>query len=262
MDTRKIQFLKAVIGEDGGQALAKAAAQSADLEWAILPRVIMAWLEVVGEGQYQDHLPGVQGTNLSFKKSESGFVGSIDIGDDVYTFVDASLNHVAGSVAVALGADPRAPELRSPQFAKLGKAIDVLVKSRTLRKIAAKVHGGAKGAATPGAAAAPRPPMGAAPPTAVQPQNTGKNGTLGSKVQLPGVKPKKQTMKVTKAEADAQCGVCRLKNFSGGKYAGCLCFTALAKSVRTVAVEGGYVLEFGSAWDADAIVTLAEALGK
>lgn len=114
MDTRKIQFLKAVIGEDGGRALAKAAAQSADLEWAILPRVIMAWLEVVGEGQYQDHLPGVQGANLTFKKSESGFVGSIDIGDDVYTFVDASLNHVAGSVAVALGADPRAPSFAAP----------------------------------------------------------------------------------------------------------------------------------------------------
>ncbi len=135
MDTRTLQFIQAVIGADGARALVKAVGQSPDLEWALLPRVIMAWLGVVSHGEYEAHLPGVEETSLTFAKSEHGFSGHIDIGQDVYAFRDASLEHVAGSVAVALGVDPRlAPELRSPHFAKLGKSIDVLVRSRTLRK--------------------------------------------------------------------------------------------------------------------------------
>lgn len=85
---------------------------------------------------------------------------------------------------------------------------------------------------------------------------------MGSKVQLPGTKPKKPTMKVTKAESKPNCPTCDFRHFRNDKYVGCACFSELAKAVRTVPVEGGYVLEFGSAWDADAIVTLAEALGK
>jgi hypothetical protein len=138
MDPRKLSFLQAVIGTDGANALTKATSARADLEWAILPRVIMSWLEVQSHaGEYAEAVPGVQAVQLSFRKNEDGFTGSINIGSEAYKFKDATLYHVAGSIAVALGASPEhAPELRSPALAKLGKSVDLLVRSRTLRKMA------------------------------------------------------------------------------------------------------------------------------
>jgi hypothetical protein len=265
MDSRKLQFLKAVIGPDGASALAKAATANPDLEWAIFPRVVMAWLDVVGHaGDYSDELPGAADVKLKLHKSEGVYSGSINIGNALYPLQDVSLYHVAGAVAVALGAEARsAPELRSPHLAKLGKSIDVLVKSRTLRKAIAKqkTQGGAKGAG-PGQPAAARPPMQPLGPQAVQAPNTGKNGTAGTKVQLPGTKPKKPTMKVTKSEAGTKCSACGHSQFKKERYNGCFCFSDMAKSVRTTPIDDGYVLEFGSQWDADAIATLAESLGK
>src|SRR5688572_26210858 len=157
MDPRRLSFLEAVVGPDGARALAKAV-QDPALEWAIFPRVVMAWLEVAGTADYDDALPGVDDTKLTFKKSEAFFTGSINIGSDVYTFDNASLFHVAGSVAVALGsdADPSPALKSSTTLSRLGKSIDLLVKARTLRKAKAKTGGGAGGNQLPGAAAAPQ----------------------------------------------------------------------------------------------------------
>jgi hypothetical protein len=279
MDTRKFQFLTAVIGVDGARALAKATSASADLEWAIFPRVVMSWLEVQGHApSFNEGLPGVDEVRLNFRKSEDAFTGSINIGPDVYAFRDATLYHVAGSVAVALGASPdHAPELRSPALAKLGKSVDLLVRSRTLRKMQAAHAGGARGAKPPGVAAAPIPPSAAQPPVPVQgnvPSQVGtKVGTTAkasATPKLPSVKPtpaktgvpKKSTLKVTKAEAALHCRACGDTQFKASTYIGCICFSDLRKAVATHVVADGYVLEFGSSWDAAAITTLAETLGK
>lgn len=279
MDPRKIQFLQAVIGPDGARALTKATSQSADLEWAIFPRVVMSWLEVVSHAAYNDAIPGTDDIKLALRKHEDGWSGSVNIGDEVYGFRDTTLYHVAGAVAVALGASPdTAPELRHPALAKLGKSVDLLVKSRTLRKMQEKHQGGAKGQA-PGTAAAPKGPLPPQGPVAVQPKQPSQVGTtVGTAVKpkkpgsmssnpnpaikLPGVKPpKKPTLKVAKSEVRA-CGACGGSQFKSDRYTGCACFADLAKSVRTVVANNAYVLEFGSGWDADAIATLAENLGK
>lgn len=284
MDPRKLSFLQAVIGADGASALVKAASKSPDLEWAIVPRVVMAWLDVIGHSDgYKGEVPGV-GNKLMFKKHERGYSGYVNFGDDDYTFEAATVYHLAGCVAVALGGmHEKPPELRSPSLAKLGKSIDLLVKARTLRKAQQSHQGGAKGVRLPGAAAMPRPPQGPQEPVAVQPTNTGANavgtkaGTAmkpsrqsaappksapGSAPKLPGMKPpmKKPQLKVTKAEARAACAACGGRPFRAERYAGCICFADLAKSVKTTPTDTGFTLEFGAGWDADAVATLAESL--
>jgi hypothetical protein len=269
MDTRRLQFISGVVGVDGASALAKATSQSADLEWAIFPRVVMAWLEVVSQGEFNDHLPGVAETKLVLKKGESDkFSGSINIGEETYWFSDVSLYHVAGAVAVALGGDSdRVPELRSSALAKLGKSIDLLVRARTLRKVQARQNGGgAKGAGLPGVAAAPKAPQGPQPPVEKQPQNSIPGAAAGTKptAKLPVSKPtaKKPTLKVVKSAAKMTCVACGDQQFRNDRYVGCLCFRDLAKSVKTTITHEGYILEFGSNWDADALACVAENLGK
>lgn len=274
MDPRKLSFLQAVIGTDGANALTKATSARSDLEWAIFPRVVMSWLEVTAHaGTFAESVPGVQAVQLNFRKNEDGFTGSINIGSEVYGFRDATLYHVAGSVAVALGASPEhAPELRSPALAKLGKSVDLLVRSRTLRKMQQR-HGGAKGAQPQGQAAAAIPPAAPAAPLPSQPKQTQPVGTkvgtssvakpAATAPKLPGVKPKRTaTVKVTKAEAASRCPACASTQFKANRYVGCLCFAELAKTVKTTATVDGYMLELGLGWDAEAVTTLAENLGK
>jgi hypothetical protein len=290
MDKHKYQFLREVVGDDGAAALIKATDSAPDLAWAIFPRVVMSWLEVVSLGEYDGGIPGMNGTNLALNKSEAGFTGAIDLGSVTYEFENASLYHVAGSVAVALGVDQdRAPALMSPALAKLGKSIDLLVRSRTLRKAQAAHQGGAQGKKLPGQTAAPTAPKLPEAPISVQPEMTGDEaGAVGTKQgtaikprkqvasvpktgpdqaptaapKLPGIKPKKPQVKVTKAESKPNCPVCDWRHFKNDKYVGCTCFQAMAKSVKTTVIDGGYMLEFGSEWDADAIMALVASFGK
>lgn len=314
MDPRKAQFLKAVVGDDGASALLKAAAAHPDLEWAVFPRVVMSWLEVVGLGPFSAQLPGVDGTHLDLAKAEGGFTGCVTVGDQVYRFESQTLYHVAGGVAVALGGGEPAPPLTSPSLAKLGKSVDLLVRARTLRKAQealekhrskpcahcgkgpvdhydernspagkekhkyethaqirdqkreerhqkmveemraqykkAEHKGGAKGANQPGAAAAPKAPQGPQAPIPTQPK------------QNQQMKPRKPQLKVTKSEAQAPCRACGGLTFRGDRFVGCLCWADLAKTAKTTPVDGGYVLELGAGWDAEAVATLAESFGR
>jgi hypothetical protein len=136
MDPRKLQFLQAIVGIDGAAALAKAAERAVELEAAILPRVIMAWLEVMSNG-YDGEVPG-QESRFAFAKSEKGYEGHIVVDEGLHQFKDASLFHLAGCVAAALGLDHErvSPMAKSEQLAKLGKSIDLLVKSRVVQEMA------------------------------------------------------------------------------------------------------------------------------
>ena len=135
MESRKYRFLQAVLGEDGARALAKASARSREIEPALLPRAIMAWLGSAGLGDYEGDIPGVPDTYLQFRKSEEGrFTGSVSIDRVVYTFKRASPLHLAASIAVAVGADQESlsPSLRDLDIQRLGKSLDTLVKARAV----------------------------------------------------------------------------------------------------------------------------------
>lgn len=270
MDDRKRQFIEAVVGEDGAAALVKACSASEQLAWAIVPRTLLAWLETVGALGFDGTLPGVSGTRLSLHKSAAGYSGRVNVQDEIYQFDGASIFHVAGAVAVSLGA-ARAPadELGHPQLHGLGKSIDLLVKSRTLRKIAMRAPKAAGAVKLPGQAAAPQAPVGPTGPTATQEEPQMATGsTAGTSTRAGGVprppKPKaitkKPQLKVTKAEAARPCLACGERQFRGASFTGCLCFHDLSKSVRVTPAADAYVLDFGPAWDANAILTLIENL--
>lgn len=469
MDPRKFKFLVSVLGADGAKALAKAAERSQELENALLPRTILAWLGIAARSDYEGGIPGVDNTYIQFQKSEDKFTGSISIGDDIYSFEDAALLHMASAVAVALGQDHErvSPGLRDMDIQRLGKNIDTLVKARVavaeLRKMrvepqslnkmaiaalkpgdpierpdttpsgtkmfdythllqpyhqkagyqlqvshtpassklkshllfggrrvggveadhegndlkidfgdihedhrgkglgqaayeavmahgfhklgvknvtgdvhstmASKVHQrlGQKhgmnykptptpypqlaaprpgpfdaqmgpynyaikeelamgkaakspsgGAEAPGPAHAPTAPDGPIAPTPPDPTQNSKGPVVGLRPKLPKppkagqlthpLDPKKTqpapgtaapaspSLNVTKSQARVRCALCGIPQFKDDHFTGCYCFKAMAKSVKVSADEHGYVLQFKSEWDAESIITLAEAL--
>jgi GNAT superfamily N-acetyltransferase len=134
MDGRKLQFLRAVLGVEGAQALIKATERGPALESAIIPRTIMAWLGVASRSDFDDEIPGVPTAHLKFVKSENGYSGSIDIEADTYKFDSASVNHLGACVAVALGADCELDsEIRDLDIKRLGKSIDLLTKAQVVK---------------------------------------------------------------------------------------------------------------------------------
>jgi GNAT superfamily N-acetyltransferase len=134
MANTKSQFLEGILGGDGAKALSKAAARIPELESALLPRALMAWLGVCPTS-FEGNLPGVENSYLHFQKSEGNtYSGSIAIGDDIYAFEDASGLRVGACVAVALGADHEKlnPALADTDLVRLGKSIDTLVRARAV----------------------------------------------------------------------------------------------------------------------------------
>lgn len=247
MDTRK-NFLEAVVGQDGAQALAKATSLGPDVEWAVLPRAVLSWLTAEADDGYQELVPGTK-THLNLVKKETGYTGSVSMPDgSCLAFVDQSLTSVAAHIVLSVGGLDPAPPLTSPSLARLGKSIDLLVRSRALRKIAARQKtqgeaGGVGAAAGPMAPKPPTPPDPTAPPTN-QKRKTKPTGPL----------------KVTKAEAHTDCNVCGGQRFKNNVFCGCACFSDLSKNTTTILTpDGDYILQLGKSWDEDAILVLLES---
>ena len=291
MNSAKLKFLKEIAGPDGAAALLKAVSATPSLSAILLPRAIISWMEAISNtGNYSENIPGTN-TRLSLAKTETGYSGIIDFPDNSYSFNNVTLFHVAGGVSVALGDREERIEFTSPSLAKLGKSIDVLVKSRALRKAQAKSKGGAGGSAhAPGPAAAARPPQPPVGPTNVQAKpNMGQmaNGAAGTAVsgqekkvstkvkakapetpavaapKAPGsklpslVKARKNLLKISKSEAQARCELCGGLEIQQEKFVGCRCFGTLGQASRTEKTETGYNIEFLQGWDRDALLTIA-----
>lgn len=327
MDSRPYNFLRAVLGEEGATAIRKAVSTSPTFEHAVLPRTILGWLELADSFDYEGEIPGCADTYLAFSKSEGGFSGIVRLNNLDYQFEDASVVHVAASVAVSLGADPEqvAAGVRDLDIARLGKSIDLLIKARVAAEELAKAaNKGAASKESKGKHAEPREPIEQAPHTAEQPalnekrpsrpasarkmaaltgtvasvkptsvkmtaphvatppSATGKipappkpatdvpevEGVKASAIKTPeptkaapaGDKAAKSSTptRVTKSQSEHRCPTCNLQQFRDDRFAGCLCFRALAKAVSATPEDGGYVLRFGPAWDREAIITLLE----
>jgi ribosomal protein S27AE len=131
MESSSYRFLSSVLGDPGAQALTKAGERWPVLQNVLVPRAILAWLSIEARHDYEGQLPGIDNSYLSFMKSEHGFTGAIAIGDNNYSFTDASLLHLAASVGVAMGIDsnPVDPQLRDQDIQRLGKSIDLLAKA-------------------------------------------------------------------------------------------------------------------------------------
>lgn len=278
MQSKSIKFLRAVLGDDGAAALQKAAHRSEDLGNALIPRTIMAWVDITGRFGHEGEVPGIENSYLRFRKSEEGYSGSIALGDDVYSFENSSLFHLSASIAVVLGVNANdTSAIRDMDVEKLGKSVDCLVKakfvakklaeqsseeSEDLEKAGGAASGGAKGAEAPGGAAVPKAPEAPSPAVAKQPKPT--MPKIPKPPKLKTAKPvPSHTLKLSQSEKMVECRMCGRTQFEHGVFTGCTCFKGLAKSAKTAQyLDGHVVVTLGEDWDQDSIVTLLEALGR
>lgn len=130
MESAKYKFLQAVLGSLGANALMKAGDRVPELEPVFVPRTIVSWISSIPEDEFEGPIPGNRNSYCHFVKSEDRYSGSVAIGDEVYSFENASMLHLGACVAVAIGADSQAISIEDVDVEKLGKNIDALVKAR------------------------------------------------------------------------------------------------------------------------------------
>jgi predicted GNAT family acetyltransferase len=133
-------FLQAIVGTDGSKALICASERSPEIEAVLIPRTIVAWLNLPGNMQYENTVPGIENSYLKFAKSEDGYTGSITIDNSVYEFQNVSLTHFASAMSVAVGVDVSGCkcDLRDSDLVRLGKSIDILAKSNLITQYLAQ----------------------------------------------------------------------------------------------------------------------------
>ncbi len=280
MKPRNLAFLQSVLGLDGAAALSKASERSPELEAALLPRTVLAWLR--SEEEFGGKLPGV-GNFVSFEKGEAGYDGRVQIGDEMHLFEGASIFHVVASVAVAIdsdhGATPSA--LRDLDIERLGKSIDILARQKMIGRELAKSaetkeddeltdeqyetkHGKKrleKSKVGPGPAAGPIAPAAPAAPTATQKApTTAAMKSPAKPVGLPKA-PKVASMSLTRSEANKTCPMCAGAHFRGTDFVGCVCIRELSKSIVATETAEGYDLKV-TGLGRDELFTVFESLGK
>lgn len=182
---KKDHFLTAVLGEDGRKALKKACVRNPELEAAILPRALWGWLASGVRSSYEGPIPGVEGTYISFKKSEENlYSGTVKFTEGPHSFANESLVYVGACMAVALGADGDriSKRLSDSKAEKLAKTIDTLVKAKVLVTELKKKSAGAE---APGPAAKPHEPMGPNGATPADPTQNSKGPVVGLRPKLP-----------------------------------------------------------------------------
>lgn len=130
-------FLNEILGKDGASTLNKAVDRIPSLKSVVTPRAVVAWVSTVGNLGFDGELPGTPDSYFSLVKNEkNNYDGALTINNQLYTFEDADLLHISASVGVALGIDldPIDERLKSKDLTKLGKSIDLLVKSQIIKK--------------------------------------------------------------------------------------------------------------------------------
>ncbi len=262
-------FLAAVLGKDGLAALNKAIARQGDLAEVLVPRTILSFVGTVQDLSYKGEIPGLPGSLIALTKS-GGIINTTS-----YTGADANRFTMAAHLAILLGvtSDSKlAKNTKNIDLTRLGKAIDLLVKSRLLRQAMEKTD-------LPGSTAKPTKQDG--PQAATPPQKAPKTNTAiatnkkqkptkkppETQEKVPGLKPvptvKIPEIKIGKSEAyNSQCKVCGQTQFNpkdGGFY-GCICLRGLAPFTTLKMETDHYVIWFGPEWDEDAREVLFEML--
>jgi len=289
MDSRKYDFLKGTLGDVGATALASAASRSDSVEALLMPRTVMSWLGVTQLFGWDGPLPGVDDTHLYFSKNlDDTYDGYITVGNGDFPFESASLIHLAALVSVSLGGDDPVPEIKDLDLERLGKSIDLLVKSQYVSIIEEAL---AKGKDDKGAAGM-SPPQVSAPPTApgsgkdvggmqaprdkrpLKPAQKPVNVTVkratakppspkkvAKPIVLPGAKAKKAKAVKLPVAAKSECSECGTKLIKNDKFVGCMCFREYASEVELLKHDGSTYIRFAPTMDRDAASGILEALG-
>ncbi len=256
-------FLRYIVGNEGSDALNKAIESIPVIGSVVIPRAIVAWLSVVSKVGFEGEIPGLEQSFLGLTKAEENtLTGAMTIGDQLYTFEKADLLHVAASLGVALGIDlePVSNDLKNKDLTRLGRSIDLLVKSEFIKQ--AKFSKSAD-ETTMAAPANPQkePKLQSLPLSPVkQPGINIKSGNKGP-IQKPNVAlgQGQKSIKVMKGEALKFCSECGNQLFKSEKFTGCLCVSALSKNVKTEITPDGYLVHFKTITE-DELVTLISIL--
>lgn len=264
-------FLQEILGKDGAGALNRAVERIPELKSVLLPRVIVSWLSTMGKVGYDGEIPGSNSYVSLIKSEDNGFTGALTIDNQLYSFENQDMLHVAASLGVALGLDfePVNENIKIKELNNLGKSIDLLVKTQVVKKIKELAYDVSKiGDFTIQYG-------GKFNPTYSVKQSTGaaifenienlEKAELAAKwlikkekLQQPPIKERVLIVKdknikeefentkfsLTKNEAEKVCVECDQSNFNKDKFVGCFCLKALAKSIDTEKVENGFVLTF------------------
>lgn len=246
-------FLDSVLGTAGVDALTPLIKASPEIAAYILPRAVVAFINTI--------LPGIA-TELPncpvfLTKSNLGYSGVAELNGSEYAFSDADASHVAAVVSIALDAKPGRPNLKDVDLARLGKTIDALVKAQRRRHGEASVGTGTNAAPIP--PEAPEPPV----PTQTAEQKKTKRPRLPRPTK-PGKKTETSTLRLSVSESLVPCQICGKKQMLGTSFVGCICFQALAKSVKVKVMDwgAGFELTLGPEWGPEGALTLRESMRK
>ncbi len=259
----ELPFLRFIVGNEGTDALNKAINSIPPIGSVVVPRAIVAWLSIISKVGFEGSIPGVPQSFLGLSKTENNsLTGAMTIGDQLYTFEGADLLHVAASLGVALGIDlePVSDNLKNKDLTKLGKSIDLLVKSEFIKQ--AKLSKSNDESAAPAPAHEQKEAKEQSVPlTPVkQPGINLKSGHTGP-VQKPNlaVGQGQKAIKILKTEATKLCSDCGNSLFKDEKFKGCTCLSGLAKNSKTEITPDGYLVTFKSI-DEDELLTLIQII--
>lgn len=283
----EFDFVKSVLGDQAAEVLDRAVKKSEDLGRVLVPRTILAWLNSCAD-TFEGALPGTTNTYVKFVKTESGYCGSITIGQELYPLTNASVFEAVAAIASSLDLAPQSPpKVRNLDLEKLGKSIDLMAKTQRLKDEVAKAPKpcphckgnvrwesesrvafhlsegkmcqGVKKGENFGPAAAPEK-LRPEPPQQVSPE-----APAPAKPRRP--KPPKlgspKVVHLDKSEASVPCTACGQMQFKEQEFRGCICLRELAKDAKVLEYGDRITLSLESdEWDADAILTLFDSVGR
>lgn len=262
-------FLDAILGTSGAQALLKAVERNPSLETVLVPRTLVAWLNLAVRESFEGAVPGAPNSYVRLTKSESGYTGAVTVGDFVHTFDANTVLHVAAALSVSMGVRDAINDVGPEQLQRLGKSLDLLVRAKALsevlgddlqkatvwehlarqKEITAKVE-------LPGQAGQPGEPE---PPTGPDPQKKAPAGQ-GSKKFQPKPAMQKRELKLRGQDLESRCRECGGQQFREQRFQGCLCLRSLAKSVCVRQESNELWLEFGSGLDQDEVQIVIDSV--
>jgi hypothetical protein len=269
-------FMNAVLGEDATAALAKAEERSAVLAGVVGPRTILGWVMLASRWDYDGFVPGHDGSQLQFAKSENGLTGIVALGEQQLDFENARPEHLAAMLCVGLGCPPdlsKSEGATQLALVQLGETIDLMVKShivnllkneptprcKSCNKFYSSKHKDRcphcstelEKAELPGSAAKALAPQ--APDAQQAPKSTAPN-RMATKAP--------PTVGLTKSMMERKCSVCDASQFTkSGDFKGCYCIRDLAKFAKSERRGDGVVVEFGREWTPSNIQLFVDIVG-
>jgi hypothetical protein len=246
-------FFQAVVGDDGAEALAKAAERNPSFGSAILPRGILAWVEFVGRNPYSGIVPGVPGSYVAFAKSEDGlYRGTVQIDGQAFDFSNAQTLQLAATIGVALGLDQAIKfnhtDLTKSLMSSIGECLDVMVKSKVVYDLKKSDSPGAPTKTTFGKPSQQQGP--ATPSTGTKPPPAGKNAVAkpGKKKTVMDVLKGPKTTVLKMSEAYTRCSTCDAAQFEDSQLTFCHCLRDLRKYATAKSTGDGFEIQFGEEW--------------